>query len=152
MNHDDPLSPSRRGIDEEDMAVLGLEDRDEDAGSSDDPMVSADDAETYMAPTDPPLVPGGRDGVSVAQGFAATSDSEEDRAGTPSDEETTRRVVHLLRTDAATSDLALHVQTKEGVVHLSGLVKTLDDSDLAEEVAGRVSGVVDVVDEMTVQE
>lgn len=152
MNHDDPLSPSRRGIDEEDMAALGLEDRDENASSSDDPMVSADDAETYMAPTDPPIVPRGKDGASVAQGFAATSDGEEDRAGASSDEETTRRVAHLLRTDAATSDLALHVTTRKGVVHLSGLVKTMEDSDLAEEVAGRVPGVVDVVDEMVVQE
>jgi osmotically-inducible protein OsmY len=44
------------------------------------------------------------------------------------------------------------VETVDGVVYLRGTVPGLEDTDLAAEVAARVPGVVDVVDEMTVQE
>jgi|GraSoiStandDraft_2_1057267.scaffolds.fasta_scaffold3759209_1 osmotically-inducible protein OsmY len=45
--------------------------------------------------------------------------------------------------------LELTVETIDGVVYLHGAVPSLDDSDLAAEVAARVPGVVEVVDETT---
>ncbi len=151
-NSRDPLQARRAGIDEEDTGTLGLEGADDRTDVTDDPLVAADYAEPYIAPTDPPVVPGGRDTIEVAQGFAGTSEGAEERAGTPGDDEITERVRDLLRTDAATSALNnLHVHTVDGVVYLRGRVQSLDDTDLAAEIASRIPGVVDVVDEMTVE-
>jgi hypothetical protein len=154
VDHDnsrDPLHASRAGIDEEDTGALGLEGSDDRTDITDDPLVAADYAEPYIAPTDPPVVPGGRDTIEVAQGFAGTSEGYEERAGTPGDDEITERVRDLLGSDAATSTLNLHVYTVDGVVYLRGRVQSLDDTDLAAEIASRIPGVVDVVDEMTVE-
>jgi len=148
----DPLHAGRSGLDEEDAAALGLETDTDRTDVTDDPLVAADYAEPYIAPTDPPVVPGGRDTIEVAQGFAGTSEGAEDRAGTPGDDEITERVRDLLRTDAATSNLNLRVNTIDGVVYLRGLAQSLDDTDLAAEVASRVPGVIDVVDEMQVEQ
>ncbi len=148
----DPLRPGREGLDEEDAAALGLETDTDRTDVTDDPLIAADYAEPYIAPTDPPVVPGGRDTIEVAQGFAGTSEGAEDRAGTPGDDEITERVRDRLRTDAATSTLTLRVHTIDGVVYLRGLAQSLDDTDLAAEVASRVPGVVDVVDEMQVEQ
>ncbi len=150
-NSRDPLRTSRAGIDEEDTGTLGLEGSDDRTDITDDPLVAADYAEPYIAPTDPPVVPGGRDTIEVAQGFAGTSEGYEERAGTPGDDEITERVRDLLGADAATSTLNLHVYTVDGVVYLRGRVQSLDDTDLAAEIASRLPGVVDVVDEMTVE-
>ncbi len=150
-NSRDPLRASRAGIDEEDTVALGLEGSDDRTDVTDDPLVAADYAEPYIAPTDPPVVPGGRDTIEVAQGFAGTSEGYEERAGTPGDDEITERVRDLLGSDAATSTLNLHVYTVDGVVYLRGRVQSLDDTDLAAEIASRIHGVVDVVDEMTVE-
>jgi hyperosmotically inducible periplasmic protein len=153
MSDRDPLAPNRQGLNEEDLALLGQEDPDEMANATDDPMVAADSAEPYVPPTDPPVVPkGGPDNIEVADGFASTSEGAEERAGVPGDAEITERVKDLLRTDAGTSTLDLDVETIDGVVYLRGTVPSLEDTDLAAEVAARVPGVVDVVDEMTVQE
>ena len=152
MSDRDPLAPNRQGLNEEDLALLGQEDPDEMTNATDDPMEAADYAEPYVPPTDPPVVPkGGPDNVEVADGFAPTSEGAEERAGTPGDDEITERVKDLLRIDAATSTLDLDVETVDSVVYLRGTVPTLEDTDLAAEVAARVPGVVDVVDEMTVQ-
>ena len=58
----------------------------------------------------------------------------------------------MSRSDAATSSLRLNVETIDGVVYLRGEVDTLDDGDLAAEVAARVRGVEDVVDETLLRE
>lgn len=150
MSTYDPFDPRHAALDEEDMIALGQDDPDDMTDITADAMQSADNAEPYIAPTDPPVLPGGRDNVEMAQGFATSSDGEEQRAGTPGDDEITQRVQHLLHTDAATTHLRLAVETTEGRVYLRGVVPGLDDTDLAAEVASRVPGVVDVVDEMTV--
>jgi len=74
---------------------------------------------------------------------------ERERAVT--DDEITARVQRLLRSDSATNMLPIRVSTEDGVVTLRGLVETLDDTDNAAEVAFRVKGVVDVVDELEVE-
>ena len=151
MSDYDPLNPQRTGLDEEDMEALGRDDPDDMTAPTADAMQSADNAEPYLAPTDPPVVPGGPDTIEVAQGFAPTSEGAEQQAGTPGDDLITERVLDLLRTDAATSTLELEAEAIDGVVYLRGEVPNVDDTDLATEVAARVYGVIDVVDEMTVR-
>jgi len=112
---------------------------------------ASDDDEPTFPPTDPPVIPRGRDGAEVAS--RASELEDEGPAGGPlTDDEITARVRRLLRSDAATSMLGILVTTEDGVVTLRGLVQTLEDTDNAAEVAARVPGVVDVVDELEVEE
>jgi osmotically-inducible protein OsmY len=78
-------------------------------------------------------------------------DEEPSSPNPPSDDEITFRVRRLLRSDSATSMLRISVSTEEGVVTLRGMVQTLDDTDNAAEVASRIEGVVDVLDELEVE-
>src|SRR5579871_1876822 len=104
MSNRDPLARDRSGLNEEDLVALGKDDPDDMTEVTNDPMVSADEAEPYLAPTDPPVVPGGRDNVEVAQGFAPTSEAAGADAGLAiSDETISERVRHHLRIDASTS-------------------------------------------------
>jgi BON domain len=155
----DHLNEDPEDLSEEDRMFLGIAERDDLTDVTNDPMAAAENAAPYLAPTDPPVIPGGRDAIEVAQGFASTSEdaeAEEEDAGAeeetmPADDDTiTDQVRHLLRTDAETSSLELTVETIDGVVYLRGAVSSLDDGDLAAEVAARVPGVVEVVDETTV--
>jgi osmotically-inducible protein OsmY len=50
----------------------------------------------------------------------------------------------------ATTDLAVEVTVRGGVVRLRGAVAGLEDADDVQEVASRVPGVVEVVDELVV--
>jgi osmotically-inducible protein OsmY len=60
-------------------------------------------------------------------------------------------VVRELREDAATTDLMITVSAANGYVRLRGSVPTIDDADNAQEVAARVPGVVEVIDDLDVQ-
>ena len=122
----------------------------------DDPQRAVEEAEPYFPPTDP-VVRTGPD-PSVLGGFGATSMSGDpdqpprsESGGVP-DEALAARVRRELREDAATTDLTLSVDVKDGVATLRGMVDDLADSDNALEVAGRVHGVVDVIDELEVRE
>jgi osmotically-inducible protein OsmY len=55
-----------------------------------------------------------------------------------------------LREDAATTGLVVRVVVRNGVAHLRGAVPDLSDAEAAEEVAARVPGVVEVVEELEV--
>jgi osmotically-inducible protein OsmY len=102
------------------------------------------------APTDSPIISRARNGIEA-------QDEEEDDDEKPAtrrpltDDEISSRVRRLLRTDSATSMLQIHVSTEDGVVTLQGSVQTLDDTDNAAEVASRVDGVLDVIDELEVE-
>jgi osmotically-inducible protein OsmY len=128
---------------------------------------AAEEAEPYFPPTDPVVRPSedGQD-LEVTGGFQDTSmdeladepglDRPEDAppgaAATARDDETIREdVLRELREDAATADLDLPVEVYRGVVVLRGNVPSLDDAINAEEVAGRVPGVLEVQDEMTIE-
>ncbi|HUQ41736.1 MAG TPA: BON domain-containing protein [Candidatus Limnocylindrales bacterium] len=102
----------------------------------DDPIRAVEEAEPYFPPTDPGVVDTSPVAVSVS-------------GGSP-DEALATRIRHDLRADAATSELALEVAVEEGVVTLRGVVSDMQDSDNALEVAGRLPGVVDVVDELEI--
>ena len=95
----------------------------------DDPTEAVEEAEPYFPPTDPVVVEG------------------------PVDGDLAERVRLALARDAATTDLAPEVvEENDGVVTLRGTVQSLEDTDNAIEVAARVPGVKDVVDELAVEE
>ena len=52
----------------------------------------------------------------------------------------------------STTDLQIEVTVEQGVVYLRGRVEGIEDVDNAESVAGRVPGVLDVVEELDVIE
>lgn len=122
-------------------------------------MIAAEEGIPYMPPTDPVVRPS-NDGqeLEIATGFGETSADEfPDSLGTTAfgdapagDEDIRQQVVEALRTDAATIDLVIDVIVRNGVVHLRGQVQTLDDAEAAEEVAGRVPTVREVVEELEV--
>lgn len=152
MQESEYLSPDemeRRGLNDGDAATLGLETGSGALWDHNDPT---ENPEPWMAPTDPPVVPGGRDNIMIADGFASSSDDIVWRNTQPGDEEITQYVRQALHMDAATTTLALQVRTADGVVYLHGAVQNLDDTDAALEIAARVPGVVDVIDEMSVDE
>ena len=120
-----------------------------------DPGAEGD--EVYVPPTDPVVSTEGPGEVQVLGGFAPTSMSEtrvepsamDDQLG---DEAIADAIRRELREDAATADLAIDVVVRLGVAHLRGAVTGLEDAENAEEVASRVPGVREVVDELEVVE
>lgn len=122
-------------------------------------MIAAEEGIPYMPPTDPVVRPSNdRQELAIATGFGETSADEfPDLLGTTAlgdapagDEDIRQQVVEALRSDAATIDLVIDVIVRHGVVHLRGQVQTLDDAEAAEEVAGRVPSVREVVEELEV--
>lgn len=106
--------------------------------------------EPIVPPTDPVTqrVPGG---LEILGGFAHTSldevaeeAHEVEGEHVRGDEEIVADVQRELREDAFTTDLDLQVHVADGVVFLRGTVHSLDEVEGAEEVAGRVPGVVEV--------
>jgi osmotically-inducible protein OsmY len=107
--------------------------------------------EAYVPPTDPVRT---REGEFLG-GFQTTSmDSvavpRSALDGEPGDEAIADALRRELREDAATSDLEIAVSVEDGVVRLTGSVASLDDAENAEEVAFRIDGVVDVIDELEI--
>ncbi len=123
-----------------------------------DTAIAADEAEPFFAPTDPVIDRAPREvgGYTVVGGFAPTSldapiDLEQlPRSVMTGDDEIARQVRLALKEDAGTADLPIYVAVRNGIVHLRGVVPSLADSDLVEDIAWQVPGVVDVVDEMEV--
>ncbi|SRR5581483_5328249 len=107
-------------------------------------------ASTYFPPTDPVLENG-----EVVGGFDATSmdslEVEPSVSGVgPGDDALAEAVRRELREDAATTDLPIRVCVEEGIVHLRGRVLSIEDVENAEEVAGRLPGVREVVEELDI--
>lgn len=125
------------------------------AGATIDPQ---QDGETvFFPPTDPVVMVGDDGQIEVLGGFAPTAMDGADALVPPSaldgqlgDEAIADGVRLTLRRDALTTDLAIDVAVREGVVYLRGAVPTLDDIDSAEDVASRVPGVVEVIEELAV--
>lgn len=122
-------------------------------------MIAAEEGIPYMPPTDPVVRPSDDDqGLALATGFGETSIDEFPDTlattafgdGPPGDEDIRQQVVEALRSDAATIDLVIDVIVRNGVVHLRGQVQTLDDAESAEEVAGRIPTVREVIEELEV--
>jgi osmotically-inducible protein OsmY len=132
--------------------------RAEDAGvEEDEPGWQTDSDSPYYPPSDPVIAPDEEGNLSVLGGFEAGSmedmrvaRSAEDSA--PGDEALADAVTRELLTDALTTDLRLDVTVDEGIVHLRGSVPTLEDAENAEEVASRIPGVREVLEELDVSQ
>ncbi len=116
--------------------------------------VEPDESEpAYFPPTDLVIGSTGRGSVDVLGGFAASSEDDggvRRSAGDnqPGDEALADAIRQELSEDALTADLPIDVEVSEGVAHLYGVVPDLVDAENAEEVASRVPGVHEVIDEL----
>lgn len=123
---------------------------DESVADDDQP---AEPDEAYFPPTDPVVTADAQGTIDVLGGFAASSSddihvkrsAEDDR---PGDEALADAIRRELREDALTTDLSIDVEVREGVAHLRGTVPDLTDAENAEEVANRVPGIREVIDEL----
>lgn len=116
-----------------------------------DAIQSVRDAEPYDPPTDPPVLPGGRYGVHVATGFGESAQQEATvDDDTRDDEDIRREVVLTLHHDSLTSKYPLHAAVVNGVVRLTGHIPSADDAEYAQTLLSNVPGVVDVVDDTTI--
>lgn len=146
------------GQDEADNLEL-LTEQELRTGETNDAGVAAEEGMTYVPPTDPPVTPSDDpQGAQVAAGFGATALDEpyddDHRGQTTADEDAmAARVREALRADAATSRYAdmVAIGTRGGTVALRGTVDDIVDTDNLTEVAGRVTGVDEVIDELDVR-
>jgi osmotically-inducible protein OsmY len=118
-------------------------------GTPDDEISEGE--EVYVPPSDPVLDERGE----VLGGFATGSmddvSVEKSSDGSMGDEAIAAAVRRELREDAATTSLDLQVTVNGGIVLLQGLVPDIEDLESAEEVAARVEGVVEVMEEVRVE-
>jgi osmotically-inducible protein OsmY len=120
-----------------------------------DPAESGDDV--YVPPTDPVVTTDRHGQAQVLGGFSGDSmeEIEVPRStldGQPGDAALAGAIARELREDASTTDLlGIRVLVRDGVAYLRGTVPLLEDAENAEEVAGRVPGVVEVVEELEVR-
>lgn len=120
---------------------------------TDDPVADGD--EVYVPPVDPVIAADRPGDVTVLGGFALSAEEEirprrSASDGQIGDEALVDAVQSALRHDAATTDLEIEVVVEQGVVYLRGRVTGPEDAENAEEVAGRVEGVAEVVEELEV--
>lgn len=128
-------------------------------GETDDPNEAAEEGLAYVAPIDPPVVPSDDpQGAKVAAGFSVDAledpyDEDHHSEAVTGEDEMAARVRDALRSDASTSAYAdqIVIGTLGGRVVLRGMVDDLDDTDNVVAVAERVTGVVEVVDEIEVR-
>lgn len=134
----DALSMSASSVDED------------QEGTATEPMVAAAEGLPYFPPTDPPIEPGGPEDAEVASGFATTSreDTTPSTGEQPGDSEIADTIIRELSEDAATSHLDVYVSVVNGVAILTGQVQDIQESNAAAAVAGRVTGVKQVVDRL----
>jgi BON domain len=113
------------------------------AGETDDVIEAIEEGETWVPPTDPPIVPGDAEQDIDVPGSADLDDAESD---------INARIREALRADAATSGLAdqLEIAVVGSTAIIRGVVDGLEDGDAIVEVASRVEGIEDVRDETEV--
>ena len=148
------LDPDRNDDTRLDPGFEGDPDFTDDIGTS-DPMEAVAEATPYFPPTDPVVRPSADDpeSLEVLGGFGATAmDAEEGGASfdARNDDDISEAVNEALAADALTTDLNVHAETRDGTVHLRGVVETLDDAEDAEAVAAEVGGVKEVIEELDV--
>lgn len=115
-----------------------------------DPLAGPRDGEPYTPPIDPPVLPGGREGIDVATGFGLSTEEEAAGDSAPrGDEDVLDEVLLTLRQDSVTSTYALGATVLQGVVTLRGSIGSIDEADHAASIVSQLPGVVDVVDETT---
>ena len=118
----------------------------------------ADDGDqVYFPPTDPVVKPAAGGNLQVLGGFSPTSMDSAEVApsaldGEPGDEALADAVRRELLEDASTTDLRIEVEVLERVAYLRGRVTGVEDVENAEAVAGRVPGLLEVVEQLEVAE
>jgi len=112
------------------------------SGETDDPLVAIEEGQTYVPPTDPPVVPS-----DDPQGAESPGGEGVDAEG-----ELNARIREELRADAATTALAdrLEIAVLGSTAIIRGSVDGLEDTDAVVEVASRVEGIDEVRDETEV--
>jgi osmotically-inducible protein OsmY len=147
-----PAAEREPGLElEPDFAADGFSASSGEASSVEEGEAAGD---SYFPPTDPVVTTDAHGHVQVLGGFGATSmDSVEVEPSAadehPGDEALADAIRRELREDALTTDLAVEVAVEHGVAYLRGTVPGLDDAENAEEVAARVPGVREVVEELS---
>ncbi len=129
------------------------------AGETDNPDVAAEEGLTYIPPIDPPVVPSDDpQDLRIAAGFGTTAldepyDQDHGSNFLASEDEMSARVREALRADAATTRYAdeVAIGTRGSTVALRGWVDDVEDTDNMVEVASRVTGVAEVIDELEVR-
>lgn len=122
----------------------------ESVGTS-DVIASVRDQEPYMPPTDPPVLPGGREAIHMATGFGTSPEEEASFEPAPrGDEDIHDEALLILRQDSETSTLPLDVTVEDGVVHLTGAVPSTMEAERAADLLSYVQGVVEVVDDTVI--
>jgi hypothetical protein len=120
-----------------------------------DVIEAVEEAEPYFPATDPPMTTRPLDNAGMLGGFAMDSYDEDEDADSPlrvqgGDDEIAERVTRALHADAYTGELNIHVEVEDGVVYLTGKVRSLEDIEQAEQVAGDVPGVEEVEEELEI--
>jgi osmotically-inducible protein OsmY len=111
----------------------------------------------YFPPTDPVVKPAAGGNLQVLGGFSPTSMDTAEVAPSasddvPGDEALADAIRRELLEDASTTDLRIHVEVRERVAYLRGRVTGVEDAENAEAVAARVTGLLEVVEELRVDE
>lgn len=118
--------------------------------SQDDPDLAESGDRVYVPPIDPVA-----DARGVIGGFQSSSmesvESARSSDGTMGDEGIRDVILQELREDSATNGLEIEVAVFRGVVTLTGRVADIVDVESAEEVASRVPGVLDVIEQLEVE-
>ena len=112
------------------------------SGETDDPLVAIEEGQTWIPPSDPPIVPT-EDAQGIDTPGGAAVDAESD---------INARVRAELQADAATSALAdrIEIAVLGSTAILRGQVDGIEDSDALVAVAGRVDGIDEVLDDTEV--
>ena len=110
----------------------------------------------YFAPTDPVTDADQQGNLQVLGGWTPTSMSSDEvdpsaEDNQPGDEALADAVRREIHEDAETTDLNVEVEVERGVVHLRGVVPSLEDAEAAEAIASRVPGVREVSEEFDIQ-
>ncbi len=112
---------------------------------------AAEGAEPFFPATDPVINDRGREMIGGFEGTSMDTLEVDPSAidEEPGDEALADAVRRELREDATTSHLRLDVDVRRGVVFLRGRVEDLEDTDNAADVASRVPGIRQVVEQLS---
>jgi hypothetical protein len=140
------------------VSLDALVDSDLREGETDNPLVAIEEGMTYVAPSDPPVIPSDDpQGADIGAGTGTSAidepyDDDHQDGELDAESELSARVREAIRADAATSAYAdrIIVATIGSTAILRGVVDDLSDGDELASVAARVAGIEDVRDETEV--
>lgn len=137
-------------------SVQSIDDIDELSGDPDavgtgDVLEPIRDGEPYMPPIDPPVLPGGAEGIHTAVGFGTSVEEEALREGPYTQDADLEDAANLmLQQDSLISHYNVVASVRDGVVTLRGRVSDTEDAEHAEAIVGEIEGVVEVIDDTTI--